>query len=389
MLETHPSAGPPVVFVQQLEPVDDSQVRQRRPVRALLGACLLGTLEHYGQRDHEANGTTTRENVRLVDLRRVVIRDDKGLHGCGFEYAVHEAINGESGIPEAVRSCVSSVVSAEVGAMYERLGVPFIRWTPAVKSVMFAVEKQHRDPERLRVRSQLGDGALIWAAAGQNPHLLGPLLPLATCSSFSRPPRIAQGGLRSDDPNLPEELSHMWKADLFLGGAVVESTQEVAALVGDETPTAWVSATVKYTARRVIGGPGLHLGLQSSYLPRGKFHGLVVDRSRHDGLSVLTLPLDGDFVRTFNRAWRTLDIALRRNLTRHAHPAYVAGGDRALVEELGTYKDHFVVDIAHDLLRTGQSGIATRVVQPIPSPGDGGPGIPLMAPVPLVLPAAA
>src|SRR5665648_243557 len=111
-------ASSPVVYLYQQQPIGPSGPERALAVRSLLGACLLGTLEHYGRRDHRAHKTASRNDVRLVDLHDVVRRGDHGLHGCAFEYAVHEAINGAPGIPEPVRSAVASVVSAEVGVLY-------------------------------------------------------------------------------------------------------------------------------------------------------------------------------------------------------------------------------------------------------------------------------
>jgi hypothetical protein len=99
---------------------------------------------------------------------------------------------------------------------------------------------------------------------------------------------------------------------------------------------------------------------------------------------VLTLPLDGEFVFFFNWAWRTLVTALTRGLTHKAHPAYVAPGDRELVEELGTLRAGFVVDIADNLLHTGQAGLVTQVVQHVASPSVQGGRTPLLVPVPRV-----
>jgi hypothetical protein len=384
MPEIPTPAGSPVVLLHQQEPVGTSPTERHLAVRALLGACLLGTLQHHGRGDHEVTGGTSREDVRLIGLRRVVIRGDDGLHGCAFEYAVHEAVNRAGGIPEPVASAVASVVSAEVGALYTELGVPFTAWSPGVRSVMFAVEKQHDDPERLRVRAQLGDGALIWAGAGPEPYLLGEVLP-----SCAIPSRYRHGRRRATGralPALPPALSQVWRTDLFLGGATVDRTPAVADLVGSAEPTAWISATVKYRARQVVGGPGLHLGLESGFV-YGRRHPLETTRSRRAGLRVLTLPVDGEFMEAFNRAWRVLVQVLVFGAPRYAHPARIAPEDFALAEELGRRRREFVVDVAHDLLHSGQSGVAAQVVRP-GNPAASAGRTPLVVPVPRVRRAA-
>jgi len=344
-----------VVHVEQLEDIGSDPDEQRAAVRALMGTCLFGILDHYGARDQERDKTSGREDVRLSHLVKVVKRGDTGLHGCGFEYAVHETLNNAAGIPLPLRLAVSSAVSAEVGALYQLLGVPFTSWPTSVRSVMFGVERNAHSLGRTQVESQLGPGALIWPGPGQDPLGLTELVPYAAVPSFS------QLRWHNSVSGLSPSVSDLWKTDLFLGGAHVERTEVVRRVAGDAIATAWVTASLKYRRGKVVGGRGLHLGLETSFNGRPNHHSTEVSRRMFGDLQVLTLPVDGSFVSAFNRAWRTVNAALRYGLARSANPSRHPRWASPLVEELGRRRSEPVVDVANDLISgSGRTTLVAR-----------------------------
>ena len=344
-----------VAWIEQEAPVAD----HRAAVRTLVGACLLGALEHVGTADLARAGRSSREDVRLVDLRATFRKRDSGLHGCGWEFAVHAALHDSASIPSSIRNGVLTALSSEVGAIFGRQGVPVRGWgSGGLRSVMYGLERARRDGYLDVVVADLGAHSLIWPGPGASPYRLAPLIP-----ELHRCPR--QMGLRNRQwetelvelpRQLPPALSGLWKTDLFLGGATVELTKEVTRLLGsrldraDGPPTAWLAATVKYRRGTARPAAGLHLGIESSYTPKSARVVAGATRRIVDGMPVVTLGLDSAFAHAFNQAW-----SLTESLLTSLHPTRVPlSWLRELGRDLRNHRDQPVVELAEELLAGGQ-----------------------------------
>jgi hypothetical protein len=351
-------------------PVRTTWLRQAEPVEnfdaarlALLGACLLGVLDHHRKRP--GTGSVGRADATVGDLRRVFLRGDKGLHGCGFEYAVHAAVNHWQAIPDDVCRATVAELTEAVSRIYDRLGIECLGWPAGgLRSVRFGVERDNVE----EVIAQLGSAALLWPARGAEPYLLAELLPHARCPAGSR--RYRSVRLDQSRVPLPEDVAMLWKTDLFLGGKVVADSFGPGA-------TAWVAASVKYPARTLRSGPGLHLGVETSWFPSthpcaAKRAVLTTHRDQND-LHVVTLPLDGDFVHAFNSAFHALRTFCRNTSTRSKHPVdYPDYGFRWLMGYLEDHRGDRVVDVAERLLRGGQRGLVEPIAFDLDADGVSG-----------------
>ncbi len=118
---------------------------------------------------------------------------------------------------------------------------------------------------------------------GADPVRLADIVPMLRCPggrmTHTRRPEMYPVG-----PTVPENLSNLWQSDLLLGGAAVRRTPQIeAVLTGPPcTPTAWVSATLKYRARTVTAGAGLHLGVQTGS-SAGRGTAVQLQRTRFRG----------------------------------------------------------------------------------------------------------
>lgn len=345
----HRSEPDPTWVHQQESLADRGPSEREQAVRALMGACLLGALDHVGAADLRRWEIADRRGVTLAQLSRVFLRRDSGLHGCGFEYAVDAAINGSLAIPAAVRDTILTATSGQVQLILQALGVPTDGWNSGLRSVMYGVERRARPERMAALETALGKQALLWPCSGADPVRLLDVLPLARCPG---PIRRPNRNIASDRPQLPDNLSRLWKTDLLLGGARVLPTEQVQAVLAGPpfAPTAWVSASLKYHSGLLEAGPGLHLGIETAFKGAGRRPRTALFREL-SGMPVITLPLDGDFVRAFHRANASLALVIKAGLGRHLHPAYAP--DRR-IEQYGSWfgarRSQPVVDIAEELL---------------------------------------
>lgn len=356
-------------FLEQCAPVEDVD----EAARALMGAVIHGVLDHVGAKDLERWNLDSVDDVTLGRIRSVMNRGDTGLHGCGFEYAVHAALNDNSRIPQSVRGIVTTTVTSEVAVILDQLDVPVSGWSNPLRAVMVGSERRTRQGgERgegqgtalrefdVRVRDELGLGALIWGSREVGPQALWPLVPDLRCTTARRDARNPSDATRRGYHQLPPELSRLWQADLLIGGADVRRTDAVkdALTVLDlpfvGLPTAWVAATVKYPRRRAEPGPGIHLAIETAYGGSGNpVRSERIQRTGHQGLRGVRLPLDGDFVRAFNRAYSLLTTWVFLG-TKRAHPRDVPEfASRRLYSFLADSRSRRARALAEELLRHG------------------------------------
>ncbi len=351
--------GAGAAFLQQREPVGRTDAETAEAHRALTGACILGLLGHYGRRDHEKAGTVLSQDVTLFDLRRVATRQDTGLHGCAFEYAMHETINNAPGLPESYRTLVQAVVNNEIGRLHERHSVPTSSLSGGLRSVLYGVEKDTL--ARSGALESLGAGALMFADGV--PYALSEHLPNVHCPSFSNPRSTQRPGPRTGDERFVQEgidpaLGRLWQTDLFLGGHHLERTAAVSAVTDDPWPTAWVPTSLKFPARVGTGGAGLQLVIETSARQGQQSADLVAKRMLRGDTPVLVLPLRGEFLVAFTSAFRTLLGALRANLPRTANASKFGPEEESLVLELSTLRTAPAIEVGHALL-AGRPGLVS------------------------------
>jgi hypothetical protein len=384
-----------VTYLVQEARVGHSPVEHAAAVRGMLGACIQGALEHFGRADHARTGTTHVSEVRLCDIDRVLLRNDKGIHGHGFEWAVHSVVNGMPGIPEHLTRRVQQDLAAHAGAVLEQLGVRWLHLGEGLRSVMYGVERRSRG--EVGDRGVLDAGALLWAQRGEDPFLLRDLIPKLGPSGFSRKfssarstelvvePQNPLERLRQTD--VPRSVSYLWRADLLLGGIVLDPTPYLLDLTAGAAPTAWLSATLKYPAGRLEGGAGLHLGIDTNY----RYGRSPADRPEHpwrdDGLRHVQLRVEDDFLSVFNAAWRLLRTAAAEGFPRHAHPTKFEQTYASIIGELGRRRHELAASLAADLLHGSPIARIVSTAEPRTAVRSlhGGRRAPLLVPVPATM----
>ncbi|MFC8682326.1 hypothetical protein ACFT30_12460 [Microbacterium ureisolvens] len=194
----------------------------------------------------------------LADLRK----PGDGDCGISFEYAIHDAmLRCDDDIVERVHDAL---------AMCKVKG-------DTVASIMFGVEKlgsQMLIDTAAEVLTP--DSRLMSGYRGQPVKLTRHLASVATAF---RSPKARE--------RLPQSISGLWKADLFLGETD-----------GDR----WVGTTVKIQPKDLVGARGLRIGIVPT--SQGKSDGIRLDEARN--LVVCPVPYDQSFMEVFYEAWQTV-----------------------------------------------------------------------------------
>jgi hypothetical protein len=172
----------------QLNPVADEVAAITAIVRPILYGLLFALKQEAAQ---DAGG---RSNLLLRQLPRVQRQGD-GDCGICFEYAVHDALNRtDSAVTERV---VDALALCNIGT------------DGGVGSILFGAEKSGSQDLIDTAASLLTtESSLMYGTRGRPVRLKGHLTGIA--AAFRKP---------STRDNLPQSISGVWKADLFVGGA--------------------------------------------------------------------------------------------------------------------------------------------------------------------------
>jgi hypothetical protein len=228
-------------------------------ITAVVRPILIGTL--YSLKGDIADEVGGREDIKLKMLPRLR-RPGDGDCGICFEYAVHDALNRQD----------ATVVDRVYDALAE-CRVP----GEDVASILFGAEKTGSQQlidtaaERLTWESSLLSGS-----RGRPVKLLRHIN--AVAAAFRRP---------SARLLLPQSISGLWKADLFLGSPDAER---------------WVGTTVKINVGALEGARGLRIGV----VPTREGTSDRVRKDEKRNLVVCPLPYDGSFMEVFYLAWEVV-----------------------------------------------------------------------------------
>lgn len=198
------------------------------------------------------------ENIKLRMLARAR-RPGDGDTGICFEYAVHDAIaRGEAGVTERVSDALT------------RCRVP----GDTLSSILFGAEKAGSQQLINTASDALtSDSSLLYGTQGRPVKLKKHLSSAATAFRT-----------RGKNSALPQSISGLWKADLFLGTTDTDK---------------WVGTSVKINRSHLEAVRGLRVGIVPA--SQGNSDKIVKDERRN--LMVCPLPYDGSFVETFYEAW--------------------------------------------------------------------------------------
>lgn len=288
---------------QQLNPVAD----EVSAITAVVRPILLGVL--YSLKADVVAEVGGRESVKLKMLPRLR-RPGDGDTGICFEYAAHDAIRrGDPGVTErvgdALRTC--KVPGKDVG------------------SILFGAEKAGTQ-QLIDTAADLltNDSSLLSGSRGR-PVKLKRHLSSATAA-------FRKKGIGS---SLPQSISGLWRADLFLGSSDADY---------------WVGTTVKINPSGLAGDRGLRVGIVPA--SQGKSDAIRMDAQRN--LVVCPLPYDGSFVETFYMAWEVVTTFLAADAQVPKEVALPRPAARTVARYLSDRREFPVLDVVEALVPLSQ-----------------------------------
>lgn len=304
---------------EQLNPVAD----EVSAITAVVGPILLGVL--YSLKADVVEEVGARTGVKLKMLPRLR-RPGDGDTGICFEYAVHDAVRrGEPGVIERIRD---ALVECKVPGA-------------DVASILFGAEKAGSQQLINTATEFLTEDSVLLSGSRGRPAKLRRHLYSAAAAFRKR----GSGNL------LPQSISGLWKADLFLGSSRTDY---------------WIGTTVKINPGHLEGARGLRVGV----VPAAQGKSDAIRRDDHRRLVVCPLPYDGNFVETFYLAWEVVTAFLHADAKLPKEAALPRPAARTVARYLADRREFPVVDVVEalqplsqpELLRTEQSGAADVVL---------------------------
>ena len=189
-------------------------------------------------------------------------RPGDGDCGICFEYAVHDAL--------------TRFDHAVIERMSDALDMCRVPGT-TIDSILFGAEKTGSQQLVNTARELLtSESSLLSGSRGRPVKLLRHLNSIA--AAFRRPSARAR---------LPQSISGLWKADLFVGAPDKDR---------------WVGTSVKINESSLEGARGLRIGVVPTR--EGRSDRVRLDERRN--LVVCPLPYDGSFMEVFYLAWEVI-----------------------------------------------------------------------------------
>lgn len=303
-----PRRGPTITSMQirnevQLNPVADEVSAITAVVRPILNGILYSLKIDVVA---EAGGVT---GVKLKMLPRLR-RPGDGDTGICFEYAVHDAVRrGEQAVADRVYSALM------------KCNVP----GEDVQSILFGAEKAGSQQLIDTAATLLtNDSSLLSGSRGRPVKLKRHLTSLA--AAFRK---------KGVGTGLPQSISGLWRADLFLGSADTDY---------------WVGTTVKINPAALQGDRGLRVGIVPA--AQGKTDRITKDDRRN--LVICPLPYDGSFIETFYLAWEVVVAFLNADAKVPKEVALPRPAARTVARYLEDRREYPVVDVIEALLPLSQ-----------------------------------
>jgi|SRR5664280_605956 hypothetical protein len=288
---------------QQLHPVADEVSAITAVVRPILSGILFALKEDVVA---EVGG---RNQVKLKMLPRLR-RPGDGDTGICFEYAAHDAVRREEPrVVERVYDALSmcNVPGKEVG------------------SILFGAEKQGSQQLIDTAAALLTkDSSLLSGYRGRPVKLRRHLS--AAAAAFRR---------QGQGSELPQSISGLWRADLFLGSRDADR---------------WVGTTVKINRAALQGDRGLRVAVVPA--TEGRSDAVYKDERRN--LVVCPLPYDGSFVETFYKAWEVVSQFLAADAKVPKEVALSRPPARTVARYLADRREFPVVDVIEALVPLSQ-----------------------------------
>ncbi|WP_219468797.1 hypothetical protein [Nonomuraea rhizosphaerae] len=288
---------------RQLNPVAD----EVSAITAVVRPILLGTL--YSLKADVVEEAGGREGVKLKMLPRLR-RPGDGDTGICFEYAVHDAVRrGEPDVSERV---------------YDALNHCKVRGN-SVGSILFGAEKAGSQQLIDTAAGLLSDESVLLSGSRGRPVKLKKHLTSAA-AAFRR---------KGAESGLPQSISGLWRADLFLGHSDTDS---------------WVGTTVKINPSGLKGYPGLRVGV----VPANQGGSDAIRKDDARNLVICPMPYDGSFVETFYMAWEVVTAFLEADAQVPKEVSLPRPAARTVARYLADRREFPVVDVVEALQALSQ-----------------------------------
>lgn len=243
----------------QINPVAD----EVSAITAVVRPILIGIL--WSLKDSVAVKVGGREVIDLELLSRLR-RPGDGDCGICFEYAVHDAMTRcEDRVVERVADALKlcNVSGAEVG------------------SILFGAEKSGAQQLIETAQDELTSESILMSGSRGRPVKLRPHLD-AVARAFR---------FRTERDALPQSISGLWKADLFVGATDLDR---------------WVGTSVKINESALESARGLRVGV----VPTRQGSSDAVRRDERRNLIICPVPYDGSFMEVFYMGWEVVQTVL-------------------------------------------------------------------------------
>ncbi|AEB47987.1 hypothetical protein [Micromonospora maris] len=283
---------------QQLNPVAD----EVSAITAVVRPILVGIL--YSLKSDVVAEAGGRKGVKLKMLPRLR-RPGDGDTGICFEYAAHDAVRrGEASVAERVYDALAfcKVPGEDVG------------------SILFGAEKAGSQQLIDTAADLLTDDSSLLSGSRGRPVKLKKHL-TAAAAAFRRKGIVSA---------LPQSISGLWRADLFLGSPSTDY---------------WVGTTVKINPATLQGDRGLRIGVIPA--SQGKSDKIRKDEKRN--LILCPLPYDGSFVETFYLAWEVVTAFLAADAQVPKEVALPRPAARTVARYLADRREFPVLDVVEAL----------------------------------------
>jgi len=298
----------------QVNPVADEVSALIAVIRPILEGLL------YGLKNDVVSEVGGYEQVKLKMLPRLYRRGDGDIGLC-FEYAVHQAVRaGTASVCERV---------ADALALCKIAG-------STLSSLLFAVEKTGKLDLVDSVRDSLTDQSqLLYGTRGRPVKLKRHIDQVA--QAFHRPTaRLA----------LPQSISGLWKADLFLGTEEMDN---------------WVGTSIKVNVTDLRAERGLRVGIVPTR--QGRKDRVVFDDTKN--LVLCPLPYDGSFMELFYSGWRIVQQFIAADARVPKEDSLPFPHERQVARELEMRRDTPLLRVVEILEVQSQPGlIESRETRP-------------------------
>jgi hypothetical protein len=249
------------------------------------------------------------EKITLEQLARIY-QEGTGDFGICFEYALHDSIRARH---------------ASIYPIVEEVLHSFCKIKGSPESILFGIEKNGTlNLVETAQNSLTNEARVLGGRVGKPPFLKHRV---ATLERAFR-------SVKHRD-RLPQSISGLWQADLFLGSPTTEQ---------------WVGTTLKVNREDLKAAPGLRVGI----FPSKTKEGPKKDESKN--LIMCPLPYRSDFMVLFGASFQIAKQLMHAKGTMPKAPALVYEDDLTVAEWLSVRRNYSVMTILealHPLMQPG------------------------------------